>query len=281
MFGRLLIAFVSVLPTHLLSRAAGRLATIQLPRRLRAPAHRAFSALAGVRLDEVEAPLHDYPSLNAFFTRGLRPGVRPIAADAIVSPADAAVGASGPVIDDTLIQAKGRDYSLAGLLCDASLADRLEGGTYLTLYLSPRDYHRLHWPLTGVVERATYVPGRLWPVNVHAVVNVADLFAVNERLVLELRRPNGGLCVVVLVGATMVGMTRLAFDDLHTNVRRGRLTCRDYDPPVAAVAGQEMGHFEFGSTVIMIYDRRCGTLHGLPPEWAVRVGEAVGRIGDD
>jgi phosphatidylserine decarboxylase len=86
---------------------------------------------------------------------------------------------------------------------------------------------------------------------------------------------------VVLVGATVVGMTRLAFDDLHTNVRRGRRTRRDYDPPIAAEAGRELGHFEFGSTVIMVCDRRCGELHGLPPERAVRVGEAVGRLGGD
>jgi phosphatidylserine decarboxylase len=277
MFGRLLIALLGVLPTHALSRLAGALAACRIPTRLRRPVYRAYGRVFGARLDESERPLAAYPTLNAFFTRALKPGLRPTAPSAIVSPADATVGAYGPVVDDTLVQAKGRDYSLAGLLAERALADRMAGGTYATFYLAPGDYHRLHVPVDGAVTRATYIPGRLWPVNVHAVTHVADLFAVNERIVLEIARPDGSEVAVVLVGATVVGMTRLVFDDLHTNARRRAIDRRTYHPARAVRAGDPLGHFEFGSTVIVVCSRAAGAIEPLTVGEAVRVGQRIGR----
>ena len=279
MFGRLLILFLSVLPKHLMSRVAGWIANRPVPRSLRPAVYRAYSRIFGAAPEEAELPLSEYPSINAFFTRALKPGLRPVAAQAIVSPADAAVGAWGPVADDTLIQAKGRDYSLLALLGDESLAHRMEGGSFATFYLAPRDYHRLHVPVDGVVTGATYIPGELWPVNTFAVTHVADLFAVNERIVLTIEPPGGGLVTVVLVGATMVGMTRLVFDDLHTNARRREVQRRTYDPPVPVRAGGPLGHFEFGSTVIVVCSRDSGALDPLAVGQSVRMGQRVGTIG--
>jgi phosphatidylserine decarboxylase len=279
MFGRLLILFLSVVPKHLVSRMAGWLAYRPVPRSLRPAVYRGYSRIFGAVPEEAELPLAEYPSINAFFTRALKPGLRPIAADAIVSPADAAVGAWGPVADDTLIQAKGRNYSLAALLGDEPLAHRMDGGSFATFYLAPRDYHRLHVPVDGVVTGATYIPGQLWPVNTYAVTHVADLFAVNERIVLTIEPPGGGLVIVVLVGATMVGMTRLVFDDLHTNARRREVQRRTYDPPVPVRAGGALGHFEFGSTVIVVCSRDGGALDPLAVGQSVRMGQRLGRIG--
>ena len=279
MFGRLLILFLSVLPKHLMSRVAGWIANRPVPRSLRPAVYRAYSRIFGAAPEEAELPLSEYPSINAFFTRALKPGLRPVAAQAIVSPADAAVGAWGPVADDTLIQAKGRDYSLLALLGDESLAHRMEGGSFATFYLAPRDYHRLHVPVDGVVTGATYIPGELWPVNTFAVTHVADLFAVNERIVLTIEPPGGGVVTVVLVGATMVGMTRLVFDDLHTNARRREVQRRTYDPPVPVRAGGPLGHFEFGSTVIVVCSRDSGALDPLAVGQSVRMGQRVGTIG--
>ena len=278
MFGRLLILFLSVVPKHLVSRMAGWLAYRPVPRSLRPAVYRGYSRIFGAVPEEAELPLAEYPSINAFFTRALKPGLRPIAADAIVSPADAAVGAWGPVADDTLIQAKGRNYSLAALLGDEPLAHRMDGGSFATFYLAPRDYHRLHVPVDGVVTGATYIPGQLWPVNTYAVTHVADLFAVNERIVLTIEPPGGGLVVVVLVGATMVGMTRLVFDDLHTNARRREVQRRTYDPPVPVRAGGALGHFEFGSTVIVVCSPDSGALDPLAVGQSVRMGQRVGGI---
>ena len=277
MFGRVLILLLSVLPKHGMSRMAGWLANRTIPVAFRPAAYRAYSRIFGANPEEAELDLAAYPTINAFFTRRLKPGLRPIAQGAIVSPADSGVGACGPVADGMLVQAKGRDYSLASLLGDEALAARMSGGTFATLYLAPKDYHRVHVPASGDIDGATYIPGELWPVNVHAVAHVADLFAVNERIVVTLRMRGGGVMAIVFVGATMVGMTRLVFDDMHTNARRREIQRRSYDPPIPVRAGDRLGHFEFGSTVIVVCSRESGALDPLIVGQAVRMGERIGR----
>lgn len=277
-FGRLLLPLLAVLPKHLLSRMAGGLANRTIPKPLRPSVHRGYSRIFGATPEDAELPLGEYRSINAFFTRSLKPGLRPIAERAIVSPADSAIGAAGPVADGMLIQAKGRNYSLSALLGDDALAHRMDGGTFATLYLAPKDYHRFHVPLDGEITGATYIPGELWPVNLFAVTHVADLFAVNERIIVTIRTPTGGLTMVVLVGATMVGMTRLAFDDLHTNARRREVQRKTYSPPLPVRAGDPLGHFEFGSTVIVVCSRESGELGPLAVGQIVRMGERIGRL---
>lgn len=279
LFGRLLILLLSVLPKHGMSRVAGGVAHLTVPRPMRGFVFRAFARVFGARLEDVELPLEEYVSINAFFTRQLKAGLRPVASGAIVSPVDGAVGAYGPVADDVLVQAKGRNYSLAALVGDRELADSMDGGTFATLYLAPKDYHRIHVPIDGDILEATYIPGELWPVNVYAVTHVADLFAVNERLVVKIRGRAGGTMAVVLVGATMVGTTRVAFDDLHTNARRRIVEQRRYDPPIPVRAGGPLGHFEFGSTVILVCSRDAGALDPLEPGETVRMGQRLGRVG--
>ena len=279
LFGRLLILLLSVLPKHAMSRAAGRLANRPLSPKLREPVLRRFSRIFGAVPEEAELPLTEYASINTFFTRQLKPGLRPIAAESIVSPVDGAVGAYGPVADDVLVQAKGRNYSLAALVGDPALAHGMNGGTFATLYLAPKDYHRIHVPIDGDIVAATYIPGELWPVNVYAVTHVADLFAVNERIVVTIRGRAGGTMVVVLVGATMVGTTCVAFDDLHTNARRREVQRRSYDPPIPVRAGGPLGHFEFGSTVIVVCSREAGALDPIEVGATVRMGQRMGRVG--
>jgi phosphatidylserine decarboxylase len=261
-----------------MSRVAGAIANCPVPRPVRGIVYRGYCRVFGARADDAELPLAEYRSMNAFFTRALKPGLRPIAMNAIVSPADAGIGAVGPVVNDMLIQAKGRNYSLRALLGDAALAHRMDGGTYVTFYLAPKDYHRIHFPVDGIVTSATYIPGELWPVNVYAVAHVADLFAVNERIVITVDCTRGGTMAIVLVGATMVGMTRLVFDDLHTNARRREVQRRSYDPPIVAKAGDALGHFEFGSTVIAVCSPEAGAFEGLEVGASVKMGERVGRL---
>lgn len=278
MSGRLLIALLSVLPKHALSRAAGWLATRTVPVGWRESVYRGYSQLFGAKPEEAALPLTQYVSLNAFFTRELKPGLRPLAPDAIVSPVDAAVGAYGVIQADTLVQAKGRTYSLAALLGNAELAREFDGGTFTTLYLSPKDYHRIHVPMQGHIEQATYLPGALWPVNAAAVAHVDSLFAVNERIVVLLKGARGGRMAIVPVGATMVGMTRLVFDDLHTNARRREVQHRAYAPPIAVEAGGALGHFEFGSTVVLVCSPDAGTIEPLTLGAAVQMGQRIGAL---
>lgn len=281
MFGRLLILLLSVVPKHAMSRLAGGIANIPIPRPLRGTVHRGYGRVFGARVEDAELPLDAYGSINAFFTRQLKPGLRPVSPDALVSPVDGAVGAWGVIAGDMLVQAKGRNYSLAALLGDRAMADRMEGGTFATLYLAPKDYHRIHVPIDGTITSATYIPGNLWPVNTFAVAHVADLFAVNERIVVTIAVPSGGTMAVVLVGATMVGMTRVAFDDLHTNARRREVQQRRYDPGFPVRAGDPLGHFEFGSTVVLACTPDAGVIEEMRLGQVVQMGERIGELTPD
>ncbi|MGH2900754.1 MAG: archaetidylserine decarboxylase, partial [Solirubrobacteraceae bacterium] len=196
-----------------------------MPRPLVRAEIRAFARAVGVDLSEVRDPLDSFYSLQDFFSRALREGVRTIdpSADSLASPCDGAFGESGIVRDGQLLQVKGRPYGLAELLGSPSDAPRFEGGGFATLYLSPRDYHRFHAPCAARVERTAYVPGTLWPVNRIGLEGVDGLFAQNERICAYLRSVRGdALLCLVAVGATMVGKVRLTFDSLETNLAGAR-----------------------------------------------------------
>jgi len=278
---RALLAALRLVPKNALSRLVGALARLRLGRVGQA-LMLAFARRYGVDLSECE-PLSRYATFTEFFARPLRPGLRPIApgADVVVSPVDAAVSEVGIAREGRLIQAKGIDYGAAALLADADLARRFAGGAYATLYLSPKDYHRIHFPLPGRVLGWRYAPGKLWPVNPASVARVPGLFAGNERLVTVLDSPLG-LVAIVAVGATIVGRVRASYrDDVPTTNRRGaRPAGRELDEPVAVAKGQELGAFEMGSTVILLFEAgRAELFPSLAPGVRVRVGEAIGGRG--
>lgn len=213
--------------------------------------------MLGIDRSEAAAPLGAYRSLGDFFTRALRPGIRewPDDAAAAGSPVDGVVGQSGRIEGGRLLQAKGRAYSAAELLDDHELAGRFEGGAFLTIYLSPRHYHRIHAPVGGRIRRARHIPGRLLPVNRPAVHLVDRLFPRNERLVCLLEEGPLGAAAVVAVGAFNVGRITAAFDSrLVTNRRRARAETRLYDPPVGVDRGDELMTFHLGSTVVLLFE---------------------------
>ncbi len=246
----------------------------------------AFARAVGAVVAEAEHPLDEYPSLNAFFVRRLRPGARPWPENpaATGSPVEGVVGQVGRVEEGRLIQAKGRWYTAADLLGDADEAERFEGGIFLTLYLSPKDYHRIHAPVAGRVPHARHVPGGLLPVNVPAVAHLPDLFVRNERLVCYLDGPAGRLAVVA-VGAYNVGRISASFDPLWaapawaTN-RHGVLPAtRRYDPAPSFERGEEIMAFHLGSTVVLLFEPgRIDLREGIEPGAAVRLGEEIGEI---
>src|SRR5512137_132331 len=209
---RLFISAMSAVPKNALSRLVGRLTDLPLPGAVLRPAMRAFAGRYDIDLAS-SPPLPTYRTFGQFFARPLLPGLRPIAPgdDVVVSPVDARVSEAGLASGGRMIQAKGIDYTVAALLGDDGLAGRFEGGAWTTLYLSPQDYHRIHFPLSGGITGWRYLPGRLWPVNAASVAHVPGLFTVNERLVVLLDSPLGRVAVVS-VGATVVGRVRAAFD---------------------------------------------------------------------
>jgi len=279
MLDRTLLAALRVVPKNALSRLVGRLTRAHAPRPVRLAAMRAFAAHYQVELSECGA-LDTFRTFGEFFARPLRAGARPIAPgdDVLASPVDAVVSQAGRAEGGRLVQAKGLDYTLEALLADAKLAARFRGGPFVTLYLSPRDYHRIHFPLGGAVTGYRYVPGRLWPVNPLSVRGVPGLFTVNERLVTAMETPLGA-CAVVAVGATIVGRIRASYDPAipPSNLPRARPVAREYPEPLAVEKGQELGAFEMGSTVILLLEPgRAALRPDLSEGTRVRVGEAIG-----
>jgi len=276
---RALLAALRVLPKNALSRLAGELTRARLPRGVRCAAMRAFAARYGVDLSEC-GELEGFETFVDFFCRPLLPGRRPIARgeDVIVSPVDGVVSQAGHAVDGRLLQAKGIDYTLDALLGEPALASRFRGGAFATLYLSPRDYHRIHFPLSGRVVGYRYLPGHLWPVNAAAVRAVNGLFAVNERLATLLETPLGA-CAVIAVGAMIVGRIRVYYDPAapHSNRPRAEPVAREYAAPIPVEKGQELGAFEMGSTVILLFEHgRASLLDSVVEGARVRVGEPLG-----
>lgn len=267
-FWRGAIAALERLPQGGLSRLAGRLADLPIPRPMRRPVLGAFARAVGADPREAELPLEEYATVDAFFVRRLRAGARPWKADpaGAGSPIDGVVGQVGTISSGRLVQAKGIDYTAAELLADAVLAKHLEDGSFVTLYLAPRHYHRIHSPCRGRIVGARHVPGMLMPVNAAAVASVPELFARNERLVCVLDGTPGDVAVVA-IGATNVGRIEAVFDPGWNEPRggvtnpprvakgRGRtVEARRYDPPIAVDAGDELMAFHLGSSVVVLFE---------------------------
>jgi phosphatidylserine decarboxylase len=234
------------------------------------------------RVDMAEAAQPDpaaYPSFNEFFTRALAPGARPVADAPLVCPVDGAISQFGAITRGRIIQAKGHDYSATALLGgDAALGARFESGHFATIYLSPRDYHRIHMPCAGTLRRMIYVPGELFSVNPTTARGVPGLFARNERVVCLFDSAEGPFALV-LVGATIVGSMATVWHGQINPPRGGLMREWSYGPAdVQLQQGQEMGRFLLGSTVVLLWP--AGPLH-FDPAWSagrpVRLGEAMAR----
>jgi len=279
---RALLTLLRFLPQASLSRGLGQLADVPLPPALRPRVLGTVVRALGIDMTEAERPLADYVSINDLFVRRLKPGARPIATgdDCAVAPVDGIVGQLGAVRAGHAVQAKGRDYALADLLQDEALAARYRDGTFVTLYLSPRHYHRIHAPTAGNVRRARHVPGALWPVNEAAVQHVVDLFPRNERLIAYLEGPLG-LVAVVAVGAYNVGRISAGFDPdwrapgWASNRRGGGGEDRSYEPPVYVCKGEELMAFHLGSTIVLLLEPGVRLRADLAPGDEVRLGSAL------
>jgi len=240
------------------------------------------------RVDLSEARLQrpeDFPDFNSFFTRALRPGVREMPEDpaAIACPVDGSISELGNISDGSLIQAKGREYSLETLLGgDANRANPFRNGKFVTLYLSPRDYHRIHMPVAGRLRETCYVPGRLFSVAPHTTRAIPGLFTRNERLCAIFDTAAGPMAMV-LVGAIFVSCIETVWEGVVNPVPGRPLAVRHFPdsglPPVELQRGDEMGRFNMGSTVILLYCHdRVDWLDDLQAGESVQLGDVLGRI---
>jgi len=241
-----------------------------------------FVGRYGVNMAEAANPdIGSYPTFNEFFSRALKPGARPLADADLISPVDGAISQFGPIRRDQIFQAKGHDYSTTTLVGgDAQLAQRFDDGHFATLYLSPKDYHRIHMPCDGRLTRMIYVPGDLFSVNPATARGVPGLFARNERVVCVFESEQGPF-VLTLVGATIVGSMATVWHGVVNPPRSKQVREWRYDDQqIAFKKGEEMGRFLLGSTVVMLFpkgDMRFNPAWG--PSGAIRMGEAMAQRG--
>ena len=244
---------------------------------------RRFVARYRVNMDEaLDSDISSYRTFNEFFTRALKSGVRPVAQAALVCPVDGAISQFGPIAGDQIFQAKGHHYSTTALVGgDAALAAQYDDGSFATIYLSPRDYHRIHMPCAGRLTRMIYVPGDLFSVNPVTARGVPGLFARNERVVCVFESARGPF-VLVLVGATIVGSMATVWHGVVNPPRSKSVREWHYpaagQPEVVLKQGDEMGRFLLGSTVVMLFPK--GPLR-FNPDWMpggpVRLGQVMAQ----
>ncbi|MBX5436271.1 MAG: phosphatidylserine decarboxylase [Alicyclobacillaceae bacterium] len=258
-----------VLPKRLLTALAGAF--------LHHPASRRsipwFVRRYQVDLADAERPLDTYETLAALFVRRLRPGARPVAPDGVVSPVDGTVGAFGEIDENVLFQVKGSSYTLDALLANREEARWFRAGRYVTLYLSPRDYHRIHMPVDGRITGWRHIPGNLYPVNSHGVRHIRGVFTRNERVVTHVMSAHGRMCLVK-VGATLVGSVRTPYlPQLGHPWSRRRRSVVSGQADVRLQRGDEIGWFDFGSTVVLLFEP------GVIGPWYVEAGQRV-KMGE-
>jgi phosphatidylserine decarboxylase len=278
---RTLVTLLRWAPKGSFSSIVGALARQPLPRGVRTRVYTAFARRVGADLSECERPLEDYASLDEFFTRRLRAGARPMPADedVIVSPCDGAVSEFGTMNQGRMIQVKGHDYRLASLVPDTEAAARFVGGTYVTIYLAPRDYHRVHFCASGRVSGFQHIPGSLFPVNALSVRHVNGLFTRNERIV-TYHDSAAGEIATVMVAATGVGNMTLAYENVETHRRKrswplGPRVRTGAPRPVRR--GDDLGAFHLGSTVILLFEPGRVKLEPMSRGQRVLLGQPIGR----
>lgn len=279
---RLLAGFQYILPQHFLSRIVYALMRSEI-KWVKNALINLISRIAGINYSEALSPdPADYASFNAWFTRELKPGARVFDPDpsAFICPCDGKISETGSLQDNRILQAKGKHYSLEDLLADDPVCVQLKGGYFSTIYLSPRDYHRVHMPWTGRLLRMIHVPGRLFSVAPYTVRQVPRLFARNERVISVFETDKGPM-VMVLVGAMLVSSTETVWAGEVTPNRNKDISVTDYSGrDVSLSRGDEMGRFNMGSTVILLMPPgTIDPLSGLGAGHAVRVGQKIGGTG--
>jgi phosphatidylserine decarboxylase len=246
--------YLRYVPKNHLSRTIGRLVHTRLPRPITRRLVRWFATAYKIDVDAAAQPVEHYQSIGHFFTRDLREGLRPIESD-FVSPVDGVLRNFGTVEDGRLQQVKGKSYTVARFLGDDDHAKRYERGAYFNLYLSPQDYHHVHSPVSGNIVRSVHIPGKLWPVNDWSLAHIDELFSINERVVTYIDTRELGLVAAVMIGATNVGKISVVYDSFISNAARTtRTAIRDYATPIPIAAGDRLGTFHMGSSVVVLLE---------------------------
>lgn len=261
---------INWIPFNLYTRLLGSVAGLPLPVALRTDVWKLIAMQMGINWQEAELSLAEYPTFQKFFTRRLKPGLRPIwpEHDSIISPVDGCLSEFGIIQHGDLLQAKGLQYTLANFIGDAQLAMQLEGGAFVTLYLRPKDYHRIHCPTSAKIVGIQRIPGNLLPVRPNLVSKVPGLFVQNERLIIRLDAA-GKLIVLVAVAAAGVGTVSLEFDKAsHGPEGIGKFLQK----------GDEIAAFNLGSTVVLLFEPNTIALESLQIAQEIQMGQLLAKF---
>lgn len=281
---KLAIFLQYIAPKQLITVVAGKLANLQC-KKLTSKVIAWFVKRYQVNMAEAANPdINSYKTFNDFFTRPLKSATRPLAKTKFICPVDGAISQFGNINHDQIFQAKGHDYTTLKLLAgQETLASKFDNGVFACLYLSPKDYHRIHMPCDGKLLSMTYVPGDLFSVNPTTAANVSDLFARNERVVCEFTSNNHGTFVMVLVGATIVGSMATVWHDTNNGIinppRNKSVRKWSYiNQNIKLKQGEEMGKFLLGSTVVMLFEKNTLVFNdSWQPTKNIMLGEAMSK----
>ncbi len=275
----LLIFLFKIIPTSLLSRIFGLICMIPLPSFIITRFIQWYSAKFNIK-NEYNEPSGGFPTINQFFTRTLKPGIHIInqSKNAVVSPVDARIDQYGTIDDNAIIQAKGISYSLNDLI-PSKTADRFRNGTFMTLYLSPGDYHRIHSPVNGTITGYFNIPGKLYSVHEFMVKGIKNLFCLNERLITYIETPKG-MAAVCKIGAMNVGKITLSFETVCTNKTFRKKNEFFYSSAFmpSINAGDELGRFNLGSTIVLIFEKGMVDFLPFKSATAIRMGTKIGTL---
>ncbi len=241
------------IPKNHVSFILGQLAHLQLPRFIWTPIIKYFAKVYKINLEEAEQPVENYESLGEFFVRRLKPGIRPIGSAWALHPADSEITQLNTIHRGELIQAKNKTYKVNDFLHDPQGLEKYDQGVFITYYLCPTDYHRVHSPVDGVITKVTHIPGMLWPVNKWSTENIEEMFSINERVAVEIKTDRG-FVNVVFVGATNVGYITLSFmPEIKGNQFNVFKPLIKDNLNIPIKKGDELGMFRMGSTIVMLY----------------------------
>ena len=271
----------SILPKNFLSRMFGFFSQIKYPRWLSYTSIKVFAYLYKINLEEAEkTSLSDYDCLGNFFIRTLKEEARPVdkSEKSVISPVDGLISHFGKINQNSIIQAKGINYNVLEFLNYSKNATNFLDGDFITLYLAPNDYHRIHTPIDGEITSYSYEPGELYPVNSTAISYIPKLFCKNERLISFLQTPKGNVAIVK-VGAYNVGKIKVTYDEkIQTNVFLQGRKEHFYLEPISMKKGQELGRFEMGSTVVMIFEHNMVEFLSITAGQKVLFGQPIANL---
>ena len=271
MFDNFFIFIIKILPKSLLSKLFGFLANKKISRFFIKP----FIKIYKVKIEE--SAEQKFETFNKFFTRKLKDNIRPIKnkndVNTIISPVDGTISQYGRIKKTELIQVKNKNYSLKDLLADSQKTELFFDGYYITIYLAPYDYHRIHCPIKGQLYASSYLPGHLFPVNKLSVQKINNLFCVNERITSFLNNEKNHIAVVK-VGATIVGKIKLTYDTIESNKKK-KILNTSYEN-IEFAKGQEIGLFELGSTVILLFNKEANLkFSSFKENKKIKLGEQI------